>query len=367
MFPRVACEEGAPRIPEDCPNMSSSADPCPFLQKLSYMSSVLPIGHVPVQPDGTREELMELASRCPVVRQVHGPEGTHPLISKDSSGQGAGPQATHVPSLQFASISSSIFGHVPGYSGDNDAPSKVPERRDFELSHTPEVPVRQPKTAPIDVSNVQEAGRIGIFKADSKCPVAKLQRALNSMIGDSWTSSLSRAIAQRVPSYLKQCPRPIVQIRARFAQTAPVRALRPKAVHTKLASVGAVSATANLPCGAVREHFEKFSPMWFVAVHASIPFVMLLRKAVVLPPYAISVTILSAIIGQIIGSRAERARCVELQRMAEEAEQQRRDSGMESTGEESSSTWSESGSGGQAADDGLLPLPPRPMAASYLA
>eukprot|EP00958_Prasinococcus_capsulatus_P012974 scaffold1317_cov348-Prasinococcus_capsulatus_cf.AAC.2 len=154
MFPRVACEEGAPRIPEDCPNMSSSADPCPFLQKLSYMSSVLPIGHVPVQPDGTREELMELASRCPVVRQVHGPEGTHPLISKDSSGQGAGPQATHVPSLQFASISSSIFGHVPGYSGDNDAPSKVPERRDFELSHTPEVPVRQPKTAPIDVSNV---------------------------------------------------------------------------------------------------------------------------------------------------------------------------------------------------------------------
>ena len=36
---------------------------------------------------------------------------------------------------------------------------------------------------------------------------------------------------------------------------------------------------ANLPLGAAREHTKKFSFEWFVAVHASIPFVVSLRKA----------------------------------------------------------------------------------------
>ncbi len=69
-----------------------------------------------------------------------------------------------------------------------------------------------------------------------------------------------------------------------------------------------MSAGVNIPAGAWREHFEKFSAGWFVAVHATIPFVAMLRKAVVLPKGAIAVTIVAAIAGQVIGSRLERMR-----------------------------------------------------------
>ena len=59
----------------------------------------------------------------------------------------------------------------------------------------------------------------------------------------------------------------------------PVRALRPKPLEQKLAAVAAASLMSNLPLGAWREHTRKFSFEWFVAVHASIPFVVSLRKA----------------------------------------------------------------------------------------
>jgi hypothetical protein len=49
----------------------------------------------------------------------------------------------------------------------------------------------------------------------------------------------------------------------------------------KLAAVAAASLLCNLPIGAWREHTRKFSFEWWVALHASIPFVISLRKAVV--------------------------------------------------------------------------------------
>ncbi|KIZ01074.1 hypothetical protein MNEG_6888 [Monoraphidium neglectum] len=105
-----------------------------------------------------------------------------------------------------------------------------------------------------------------------------------------------------------QCPEPIIAARAALARTAPVRQLRPQALPLKLLAVAATAAAVNVPCGAWREHFEKFSFGWFVAVHATIPFVAMLRKAVVMPKLAIAVTIAAAIAGQVIGSRLERAR-----------------------------------------------------------
>lgn len=60
-----------------------------------------------------------------------------------------------------------------------------------------------------------------------------------------------------------------------------------------------------------RDHLEKFSPAWFVAVHASIPLIMLMRKSALLPKYAIAATISCAILGQYLGSRYERARVAE--------------------------------------------------------
>jgi hypothetical protein len=104
------------------------------------------------------------------------------------------------------------------------------------------------------------------------------------------------------------CPPPIVAARAALAKTAAVQKLRPQALPVKLVAVAAVVAGINMPCGAVREHFEKFSLGWFIAVHATIPFVAMLRKAVIMPKYAMVVTIAAAVAGQIVGSRLERLR-----------------------------------------------------------
>lgn len=55
--------------------------------------------------------------------------------------------------------------------------------------------------------------------------------------------------------------------------------------------MGGAAIAANLPCGMWREHTRKFSPQWFLAVHATIPFVASLRKAVLMPKWAILLTI----------------------------------------------------------------------------
>jgi hypothetical protein len=91
-----------------------------------------------------------------------------------------------------------------------------------------------------------------------------------------------------------------------------VQKLRPQTLPVKLVAVAAVAAAANLPCGAVREHFEKFSTGWFIAVHATIPFVAMLRKAVIMPKYAMVVTIAAAVLGQMVGARLERVRLQQL-------------------------------------------------------
>lgn len=76
----------------------------------------------------------------------------------------------------------------------------------------------------------------------------------------------------------------------------------------KLLAVAAFTGVANLPSGALRVHVEKFSPGWILAVHATIPFIAVIRKAVVMPKWAIAFTVGSAILGQIMGARLERDR-----------------------------------------------------------
>ena len=137
------------------------------------------------------------------------------------------------------------------------------------------------------------------------------------------------------------CPAPIVKMRAAVAALKPVRDLRPQALPIRCALGGgggrgsrravppchvmplvrahtncpltpsaclpllpflprralAMSGTAiaaGLPCGAWREHTRKFSPQWFLAVHAAIPFVAMLRKAVLMPRWAILLTLLGS-------------------------------------------------------------------------
>ena len=105
-----------------------------------------------------------------------------------------------------------------------------------------------------------------------------------------------------------QCPRAIVAGRAFVARMQPVRDLRPQALPVKLATLGVGTSVLNVPFGMWREHTRKFSPEWFLAVHATIPFVAMTRQGIGMPKTVIFLTIGSAILGQALGARLERLR-----------------------------------------------------------
>ncbi|GBG67929.1 hypothetical protein CBR_g1048 [Chara braunii] len=136
----------------------------------------------------------------------------------------------------------------------------------------------------------------------SRCPIAKMHRSLVDFVP-------LMAAKMKPPANMKLCcPAPIVAARAALARTSAVRSLRPKPVSNKIVAVGVLCLAVNVPLGVWREHVVKFSPQWFLAVHASIPFIAMFRKALLMPKYAIAFTIATAVIGQTIGSRAERIR-----------------------------------------------------------
>lgn len=120
-----------------------------------------------------------------------------------------------------------------------------------------------------------------------------------------------------------QCPRAIVAGRALVARLQPVRDLRPQALPVKLATLGLGTSVLNVPFGMWREHTRKFSPEWFLAVHATIPFVAMTRQGIGMPKTVIFLTIGSAILGQALGARLERNRLLAVKHGAEVQEQQR--------------------------------------------
>ncbi|TYG85074.1 hypothetical protein ES288_A13G024000v1 [Gossypium darwinii] len=105
-----------------------------------------------------------------------------------------------------------------------------------------------------------------------------------------------------------KCPPAVVAARAALAKTAFAKSLRPQSLPTKVLVIGMLGMAANVPLGIWREHTKKFSPSWFVAVHAAVPFIAMLRKSVLMPKTAMAFTIAASILGQVIGSRAERYR-----------------------------------------------------------
>ncbi|KAG1657482.1 hypothetical protein FOA52_001397 [Chlamydomonas sp. UWO 241] len=156
-------------------------------------------------------------------------------------------------------------------------------------------PTKTPRVGPASPSGPAPAPQPGPGESGGLCPLRKfLGPTLSGMVLDK-----AGHIA---------CPEVIVQARAALAATAPVRALRPQALQIKLAACVAIAALVNMPCGMVREHTTKFSWQWVVAVHASVPFVAMLRKAVIMPKMAILFTIAAAIAGQQMGARMERER-----------------------------------------------------------
>ncbi|MCL7028735.1 hypothetical protein MKW94_030404 [Papaver nudicaule] len=134
------------------------------------------------------------------------------------------------------------------------------------------------------------------------CPIAKSYRAVNNFL-----PLVAKAI--QPPAGMKfKCPPAIVAARAALARTALVRNLRPQPLPAKMMVIALMGMAANVPLGVWREHTVKFSLSWFVAVHAAVPFIAMLRKSVLMPKTAMAITIAASILGQVIGSRAERIR-----------------------------------------------------------
>lgn len=227
----------------------------------------------------------------------------------------------------FARQVATDFSKAPGHGFEEvvKPPSKLQEIQDvsqsFTLAHSPQ------GLLPLPVASLSLSGFWPDFNPfnnsnGKQTQKPKKKKPTNSSSSSSSIHSMSSAstggqcplrkifgpLASALMSQRYHCPKPVVMMRAALAKTPVVKALRPESLEIKLLAIALASAALNVPFGMLREHTRKFSPEWFLVVHATIPFIAMFRKAVVMPPYAILFTIASAIGGQTIGAKAERRR-----------------------------------------------------------
>lgn len=141
---------------------------------------------------------------------------------------------------------------------------------------------------------------------NGNCPIAKSYRAVSNVL------PLVAKALQPPPGMKYRCPPAIVAARSAISKTAFAKNLRPQPLPAKVLAIGVLGMAVNVPLGIWREHTKKFSPSWFLAVHAAVPFIGMLRKSVLMPKTAMAFTIAASILGQVIGSRAERYRLKEI-------------------------------------------------------
>jgi len=64
----------------------------------------------------------------------------------------------------------------------------------------------------------------------------------------------------------------------------------------------------NIPCGYLRENYKKFSPMWWILIHISIPVIVALRIFAGISWHAIPLTLGGSVAGQVVGGIINRRR-----------------------------------------------------------
>ncbi|KAJ4899549.1 Uncharacterized protein Rs2_13500 [Raphanus sativus] len=268
---------------------------CPFLRNineptnLSFSSSLpfpipAPAGQGPIFEDGPNFDT--------AFRLFHGQDGVVPLSDR------ARPEAEKpVPlfnplAAKAATISLSSFG--PGGPFGFDAFSHMfkNQKRNSDSS-----------------KNNKDSSKGGNHESMSddwlqtgNCPIAKSYRAVSGV------APLVAKILQPPPGMHYKCPKAIVAARAAISKTAFAKNLRPQPLSSKVLVIGMLGMALNVPLGVWREHTEKFSASWFIALHAAVPFIGILRKSVLMPKMAMVFTIAASVMGQVIGSRAERYR-----------------------------------------------------------
>ncbi|KAL5725494.1 hypothetical protein ACHQM5_008632 [Ranunculus cassubicifolius] len=288
--------------PSECPFAEESIQRCPFLRNINEptnfsFSSPLNFG-VPVR--GAKGPIFEDAPNFETAfRLFHGRDGVVPLSGKSFIGSEELDQKPAQPQFnplaaKAASISLSSFG-TGGLFGFGDFSKNWKNQKKSNSAK------KESSSSSQGANSSHEAvGNEWLDKGN--CPIAKSYRAVSGVL------PLVAKALQPPPGMKYKCPPAIVAARAALARTALVKTLRPQALPNKMLVIGALGMAANIPLGIWREHTTKFSLSWFVAVHAAVPFIAMLRKSVVMPKTAMAVTIAASILGQVIGSRAERIR-----------------------------------------------------------
>ncbi|XP_010547381.1 PREDICTED: uncharacterized protein LOC104819149 [Tarenaya hassleriana] len=269
---------------------------CPFLRNINEptnfsFSSSLPLpmpvrtGKGPIFEDGPNFDM--------AFRLFHGRDGVVPL-SSETEKPVLSPPVFHPLAAKAATISLSSFG--PGGPFGFDAFSEM-WKKQKKISES-----SKKKDSSSKGGNSNHESMSNEWLQTGNCPIAKSYRAVSGVL------PLVAKVLQPPPGMKLSCPPAIVTARAALSKTAFAKNLRPQPLPAKILVIGMMGMALNVPLGVWREHTEKFSPSWFVAVHAAVPFIAILRKSVLMPKTAMAFTIAASVLGQVIGSRAERQR-----------------------------------------------------------
>ncbi|KAL3520696.1 hypothetical protein ACH5RR_018845 [Cinchona calisaya] len=274
---------------------------CPFLRNIneptnfSFSASMaLPVpvrgGKGPIFEDGPNFDM--------AFRLFHGQNGVVPLsgrsfIPNDKPESDPAPAQFNPLAARAATISLSAFGPGGPFGFDAFSEKWKNQKKKSESSK------RESSSKGDDLKHESMSNE---WLQNGNCPIAKSYRAVSGVL-----PIVAKAL-QPPPGMKFRCPPAVVAARAALARTAFAKNLRPQPLPEKMLVIGVLGMAANIPLGIWREHTEKFSPSWFAAVHAAVPFIGMLRKSILMPKTAMAFTIAASILGQVIGSRAERYR-----------------------------------------------------------
>ncbi|XP_034216514.1 uncharacterized protein LOC117628224 isoform X2 [Prunus dulcis] len=258
----------------ECPS-AEDMQRCPFLRNINKPTcfSFTPIS-LPIPVHGAKGPIFEDAPNFDMAFKLfHGKDGVVPLSGRSYSHLDIlepKPEPQFNPlAAKAATISMSAFG--PGGPFSFGSFSDKWKKNNSDSSSKKETPTQNG-----DSSKHEALGNEWLKTGN--CPIAKSYRAMSHVL------PLVATALQPPLSMKLRCPPAVVAARAALARTALVKNLRPQPLPAKMLVIAAL------------------------AVHAAVPFIAMLRKSVVMPKTAMALTISASILGQVIGSRAERVR-----------------------------------------------------------
>ncbi|KHN00827.1 hypothetical protein glysoja_000495 [Glycine soja] len=233
---------------------------CPFLRNINEptnFSFSSPLA-LPMPVRGAKGPIFEDGPNFDLAfRLFHGSDGVVPLSDRsfrpsEKKVQAEPPKSQFNPlAAKAATISLSSFGFGGAFGFDAFSEKWNNQKRKSKSS----------KNDPSSQDGSKhEAGNDWL--QNGNCPIAKSYRAVSNVL------PLVAKVIQPPPGIKYKCPQAVVAARAAIARTAFAKNL----------------------------------------LHAAVPFIAMLRKSVLMPKSAMAFTIAASVLGQVIGSRAERYR-----------------------------------------------------------